>query len=166
MRTFSLVVAALLCLAPAAYAEDEAEEGEVPSLASGDNKVELPILVAPVTVDGKLYHYAYMRIILDTSSGGVVPKAYEKVPFIIDAMLRETHRASIALNGDPEEIDGEGLKKRLLDVANTVMGAGSFVSLSFRDTIQTDGESSLQQEQEAANAAPVAVPPEASPAHH
>ena len=138
MRVPTLILAAALGLAPVALASGGGEDK--PIMAQGDNTVELPLLVAPVTVDGKLYHYAYMRVVLETSSGGVVAKAYDKVPFILDAMLRETHRASIVRGSDPKEIDGEALKKRLLDVANGVMGAGSFVNLTFRDTIQTDGE--------------------------
>ncbi len=102
--------------------------------------VEMPMLVAPVTVNGRLYHYAYMRVLLKAKSNDIAWEAREKTPFILDALLRETHRSSIALNGDPKSIDGEGLKKRLLQAANTAMGRDAFVSVSFRDTIQTDGE--------------------------
>ena len=70
--------------------------------------------------------------------GSTADKARDKVPYIVDAMLRETHRESIALNGDPAAIDGDSLKKRLLVAAESIMGAGAFETISFRDTIQTD----------------------------
>lgn len=140
MRVLILALAAALTLAPCALASGGEAKDDKPIMAQGDNAVELPLLIAPVTVDGKLYHYAYMRVILETSSGSVVAKANDRIPFILDAMLRETHRASIARDGNPKEIDGEGLRKRLLDVANAVIGAGSFVNLEFRDTIQTDDQ--------------------------
>lgn len=134
MRLAILALAATLAVLPA-YAS---ETGSSSPLGGADTTVELPMLVAPVTVNGRLYHYAYMRVMLKAKDSGTVETARARVPYLIDAMLREVHRDSIALNGDPAQIDGDGLKTRLLGVANDVIGAGSFVSLSFRDTIQTD----------------------------
>lgn len=123
----------------AAFGAEPAKKA--PPLGGEDKTVELPMLVAPVTVGGRLYHYAYMRVLLDAANMDLAAEARVKVPFILDALLRETHRESIALNGDPKVIDGDGLKKRLLAAANSVMGEGAFQSVSFRDTIQTDDRS-------------------------
>jgi len=136
MRIAAFLVVAALTVLPV-HASEPAPASDSP-LGGDDNTVEMPMLVAPVTVNGRLYHYAYMRVMLEAKDSSTVELAREKVPFIIDAMLRETHRESIALDGDPTQIDGDGLKKRLLDAANSSIGAGSFTSLSFRDTIQTD----------------------------
>lgn len=135
MRPVAVLLAVALTLTPV-WASESAEN-DLP-LGGADTTVELPILVAPVTVGGRLYHYAYVRVQLEAASAEVATAAGDKVPFILDALLRETHRASIALGDDPKTIDGDGLKKRLLVAANAVMGEGSFVSVTFRDTIQTD----------------------------
>ena len=172
MRFLILAAACLLALLTA-----------TPALASGApaakedagdmTELELPMLVAPVTVNGRLYHYAYMRILLKAKDSATADIARDKVPFILDAMLRETHRATITANNDPQQIDGKGLEKRLFDTANATIGPGSFVSLTFRDTIQTDDPASNQTAAEAAAdeaaaaefAAQTAKKPEAS-AHH
>ncbi len=156
MRFAILALAATLVMSPAFGSEPAAEAASSSPLGGADNKVELPMLVAPVTVNGRLYHYAYMRVLLEAKDSATVEVAREKIPYIIDALLRETHRDSIALNGDPNEIDGEGLKARLLEAANSAIGAGAFVSLSFRDTIQTDDP--------ALNAAAAAAAPPPEPA--
>jgi hypothetical protein len=135
MRARALILAAVL-MWPPAWASSAGDKA-LP-LGGADTTVELPMLVAPVTIDHRLYHYAYMRVMLDASNMDIAAAARDKVPFILDALLRETHRESIALGGDPKAIDGDGLKKRLLAAANAVMGEGSFVSVTFRDTIQTD----------------------------
>lgn len=159
MRLIRLVFAAALFLVPAHASEPTAEKpGSDSPLGGADNKIELPMLVAPVTVNGRLYHYAYMRVLLEAKDAATVETARDKIPYIIDALLREVHRESIALNGEPNEIDGDGLKARLLAAANAAIGAGSFSSLSFRDTIQTD-DPALN-----AAAAAAAPPPEPAPA--
>ncbi len=137
MRIVTFALAAILAFLPA-RAADAPESASSSPLGGADTTVELPMLVAPVTVNGRLYHYAYMRVMLKAKDTATVRTARDKVPHIMDALLRELHRDSIALKGDPGEIDGDGLKTRLLAAANAVIGQGAFTSLSFRDTIQTD----------------------------
>jgi hypothetical protein len=165
MRVILLLTASLFLAMPAhASGAPEAAESKADPSAGDTTQVELPMLVAPVTVDGRLYFYAYMRIILKAKDASTADLAREKVPFILDAMLRETHRATITLNGDPQQIDGKGLEKRLFDTANAVIGAGSFESLTFRDTIQTDDPNQVPPEPgPVAEAAPAAAP---AAAHH
>jgi len=157
MRLALLALAAALAFAPVRAAGGGNAESEG-ATEGASTTVELPMLVAPVTVNERLYHYAYMRVMLEAKDPATRDIARDKVPYIIDAMLREVHRESIALNGDPEQIDGDGLMKRLLAAANTAVGAGSFTSMKFRDTIQTD-DPVLN-----AAAAAAAPPPEPEPA--
>lgn len=133
MRRVSTLLCAILLAASATAAEPAARPDADPTL------VELPTLVAPVTVDGRLYHYAYMRVLLKTRDTDIAWIARDKVPFLIDAFLRETHRATIALGGDPKQIDGDALKKRLRDAANGVLGAGAVEEVRFQDTIAVEG---------------------------
>lgn len=165
MRFASILLAAALAVAPA-FASGGEKKPSGASLGGEDTTVELPMLVAPVTVNDRLYHYAYMRVMLDAKDSATVEIARNKVPYIMDAMLRELHRASIALNGNPEEIDGEGLKTRLLAIANATIGEGSFKSLKFRDTIQTD-DPALNAAAAAAEPPqdPEPAAPDAAPAH-
>ncbi|MCC6919747.1 MAG: hypothetical protein IT548_11120 [Alphaproteobacteria bacterium] len=163
MRLAVLAFASLLALAPPAFASGApAKTGDDSNLV-----VEMPMLVAPVTVNGHLYHYAYMRVMFQAADVESAHKARDKVPFILDAMLRDTHRQSIALNGDPQIIDGEGLKQRLMKVATSVVGEGALTSISFRDTIQTD-DPEANQAAEAAAAEHAAAEPAAAekPAEH
>jgi hypothetical protein len=165
MRLAIAALAAFVLLTPAVASGGGEEKSEAAAPGDGTT-VELPMLVAPVTVNERLYHYAYMRVMLEAKDSSTVDIARDKIPYIMDAMLREVHRESIALDGDPEQIDGDGLMKRLLAAANTAVGAGSFTSMKFRDTIQTD-----DPELNAAAAA-AAPPPEPEPpapkaeAHH
>ena len=64
------------------------------------------------------------------------------------------------------EIDGEGLKTRLLAIANATIGEGSFKSLKFRDTIQTD-DPALNAAAAASEPPqdPEPAAPDAAPAH-
>lgn len=140
--------------------------GEKPAQPEADpTLVDVPMLVAPVSVGDRLYHYAYMRVVLKAISSDMAWKAREKIPFIIDGMLRETHNASIALNNDPQQIDGDGLKTRLLSAANEAMGEKAFESLSFRDTIQTD-DPAANQEMAAHSVPAPESKPESKPAAH
>jgi hypothetical protein len=164
MRIFMTFAAALILTVPALAASAE----PAPTEASADTEkmVELPMLVAPVTVNGRLYHYAYMRILLKAKDGKTAWTAREeKVPFILDALLRETHRASIALDNDPDQIDGDALKARLLAAANALIGEGSFVEVEFRDTIQTDDPKANQHMAEEPLLTAKAPAPAASSGH-
>lgn len=161
MRLAVLALALLIAVPPAFASGGGGEEKPAATGldASDVNMIELPMLVAPVTVNGRLYHYAYMRVLLRAKDGTVADLTRAKVPYILDAMLRETHRASIAAGSDPKVIDGDGLKKRLLAAAESVIGTGSFTEISFRDTIQTDDPTAPPPEPEmAAEAAPAPAP--------
>jgi hypothetical protein len=130
---FLLSAFCVLALAGAALASEETES----SLPFEDSPaVEMPMLVAPVTVNGRLHYYAYMRIRLDAASTGQAWEVREKVAYLQDAFLREVHRESIVRNGDPKVIDGEGLRRRLLAVCERVLGPGLVSDVVFLDTAE------------------------------
>lgn len=149
--SFLLALVAALALQPAltraAYAEaseeaasseeeggdEEAEEESGGPLESNDGIVEMPMLVAPVTVNQRLYSYAYLRVKLEAASFEDALVIREKVAFVQDGFVREVHRASIALNGDPKRIDGDGLRRRLMKVCDSVLGAGVVIDIRFGD---------------------------------
>lgn len=115
------------------HAEEEGEEESGGPLESNDGIVEMPMLVAPVTVNQRLYSYAYLRVKLEAASFEDALVIREKVAFVQDGFVREVHRSSIALNGDPQKIDGDGLRQRLMKVCDSVLGAGVVIDIRFGD---------------------------------
>jgi flagellar basal body-associated protein FliL len=141
----ALIVASLLLGAGAAWAssgggghakpkkpkETTAEEGvpagpRVPS-------VSMPVLVAPVVVDGQLHHYAYLSVTLQLADDGHKTLVLEKIPYLQDAFLREVHGASIALDNNPEVVDERNLNDRLVAVSGSVLGPGIVTAIKFRN---------------------------------
>ncbi len=116
----------------------EEDAGGGGPLDSNDGVVEMPMLVAPVTVNGRLHYYAFMQVKLEAANFDGALLIREKVAFIQDGFLREVHRASIALNGDPKTIDGEGLKRRLMLVCDSVLGPGVVINIKFGETAEAE----------------------------
>jgi hypothetical protein len=85
--------------------------------------VEMPYLIAPVTVDGKLVAYAYVssRIIASTPPAAIDVRGH--TPFIQDAYVRDVNASSIADASDPPVVDRAALAKRLLADAKRILGA-------------------------------------------
>jgi hypothetical protein len=84
--------------------------------------VEMPYLIAPVTVDGKLVSYAYVssRVIATTPPAAIDVRG--DTPFIQDAYVRDVNASSIADESDPPVVDHAVLAKRLLADARRIVG--------------------------------------------
>jgi len=85
--------------------------------------VEMPYLIAPMTVDGKLVSYAYVssRIVASTPSAAIDVRG--DTPFIQDSYVRDVNASSIADTSDPPVVDRAALIKRLLADAKRIVGA-------------------------------------------
>lgn len=85
--------------------------------------VEMPYLIAPVAVDGKLISYAYVssRIVATTPAAAIDVRA--KTPFIQDAYVRDVNASSIADSSDPPVVDRQALIRRMLTAAKHIVGA-------------------------------------------
>jgi hypothetical protein len=110
-----------------------------PLAGSGKSGVDMPALMAPVTVDGELHYYVYLAIRLELSDDGQKSLVLERIPYIQDAFLREVHRQSIAVAGDPETVDGRGLTERLVRICETVVGPGVVTGIEFRNLVRQPG---------------------------
>ncbi len=120
----------LICGAPlAAHAEDAPKDDK----SGGISAVELPPFFAPMIVDGKLTNYAYITVALMPASPAKVVDIRAKVAFLQDAFLREVNHGTIAKDGDPNTVDVEALKPRLMDRMNTVLPAGTVTDLKFNE---------------------------------
>lgn len=96
-------------------------------------QVRMPVLVAPVTVNGRTYTYVYFNVILETGERDIAARLALKIPYLQDAFVREVFRRSIALDGDPKTVDGEGLKARLLARCAEIAGAGQVKDILFEN---------------------------------
>ena len=76
--------------------------------------IEMPVIIAPMVVNGRLEHYAYITITLTPSSAGHIFDVRSRVPYLQDAFLREVNRASIVKASDHNAVDTEALKARLM----------------------------------------------------
>lgn len=110
-----------------------------PLAGSGKSGIDMPALMAPVTVDGELHYYVYLAIRLELSSDGQKDLVLEKIPYLQDAFLREVHRQSIAVAGDPETVDGHGLTERLLAICEKILGPGVVTGIEFRNIVRQAG---------------------------
>jgi hypothetical protein len=116
MRAILFLAALYLCVflgAPDVFAATSHVPG---------TSVEMPYLIAPVTIDGKLVSYAYIssRIIASTPSAAIDVR--NQTPFIQDAYVRDVNASSVADNSDPPVLDRPALIRRLLADAQRIVG--------------------------------------------
>lgn len=84
--------------------------------------VEMPILIAPMVVEGRLNGYAYVSSSIVASSPAAAIDVRANVPFIQDAYVRDVNAASIVKAGTPDQLDSDGLVARLLADARRIVG--------------------------------------------
>lgn len=113
--------------APAAWAADAAKA----EAAKPGTSVEMPILVAPLSADGKLLAYAYVSSTIVASSASAAIDIRDKAPFIQDAFIRDVNGAPIGRKDAPDKLDSGGLKARLLADTRRIVGAGKVADIQF-----------------------------------
>ena len=96
--------------------------------------VQMPMLVAPVIIDGQLAHYANLSVTLILPDDSNKLMLLDKIPYIQDAFLREVHGLPIILGNDPNVLDDEGLGSRLLSLCEGIVGPGIVKKVAFRDS--------------------------------
>jgi len=140
---FALLLSLFVVAAPAwsssseekspAEKTEKAEEGAAPGQPRTPS-VDMPILVAPVVVNGEMFHYVYLGVKLQLSDDANTTAVLEKIPYLQDAFLREVHGSSIAFENDPAVVDEKGLVQRLLLLCEKIAGAGVVKNIEFRNT--------------------------------
>lgn len=117
---------ALICLAllwqAAAFAAKPQEPG---------TNVEMPYLMAPMTVDGKLVAYAYISSQIIAVSPNAAVEIRLRVPYIQDAFVRDVNARPVARTDDPQTVDREALMARLLADAKREAGADKVAGIRF-----------------------------------
>ena len=85
--------------------------------------VEMPFLIAPMTVDDKLVAYAYISSTVVAATPAAAFEVRDKLAFIQDAYVRDVNAATIAKADDPKSVDMPALVRRMLADAKRVVGA-------------------------------------------
>lgn len=121
MRTILFLGALCLCLileAVQGFAATASPDEHIPGTS-----VEMPYLIAPIIVDGKLVSYAYVSSRIIAVSPAAAFDVRAKTPFIQDADVRDVNRSPISDNSNPPRIDTTRLTRRLFANAARIVGA-------------------------------------------
>ncbi len=121
MRSILVFVLLLLaCLAPAAAAKP-----------ANSHAVNMPILIAPMSRDGRLIGYAYLNPVLMAASDAAALQIRDRTPFLQDAFVRDVNAASIQQQNNLNTLNIKDLQGRLLADARQVVGAANVIAVSF-----------------------------------
>lgn len=101
----------------------------------GPVDVELPPILAPLVVNGRLDRYAYITIKLAPADRAKVLVIREKIAFIQDAFLRELNRGRIEKAGDPKAVDTDAVKPRLIARMDQILPKGTVADLKFEEIV-------------------------------
>ena len=121
----SAVLLAVLCLTLPARADEESRKQQP------GTHVQMPFLIAPMSIDGKLQGYSYItsKLVASTPSASVEIRA--KLPFIQDAFVRDVNAAPTGEAEDPLAIDTMALTARLVADARRIVGNTKVVTITF-----------------------------------
>ena len=122
MRAVLVLALFIVCVASGpAYAGEKAGD-------PGTN-VEMPFLIAPLNVDGKLFSYAYISTKVVTTSRTASLEVREKIPFIQDAFVRDVNATPIGRAGDPKTVDRPALIARLTATVKRIVGGAKIAAV-------------------------------------
>lgn len=124
------ILAVLLALAIPATAAEDAPKAKKKAEEPGTH-VQMPFLIAPVSVDGKLQGYIYISSKLIASTPAASVQIREKLAFIQDAFVRDVNANDVASGSDLATVDKAALTTRLVAAARRVVGAPKVVTITF-----------------------------------
>jgi len=121
MRIAAVIAAVLGLIAAPAWADDKPPQP--------GTTVEMPILITPLVVEGRLGGYVYVSSMIVATSPNAAIEVRAKAPFIQDAFVRDVNGASVVKPGvsdanglDANAVDSDGLTARLLADARRIAG--------------------------------------------
>jgi hypothetical protein len=124
MRKSAVLIAAL-CLTLPARADEEFKKQQP------GTHVQMPFLIAPMCIDGRLQGYSYITSKLVASTPSASVEIREKLPFIQDAFVRDVNAAPTGKAQDPLAIDTAALTARLVADARRIVGNTRVVTITF-----------------------------------
>jgi hypothetical protein len=116
----------VLCMTAPLLAGSAALAAKVPEPGTS---VDMPYLMAPITVDEKLVAYAYISSKIVASSQSAAIDIRNKTPFIQDAFVRDVNALPVTASLDATKIDSQALAARLLKDSRRIMGQGKVASI-------------------------------------
>jgi hypothetical protein len=122
-----MLLAILLSMATSAMAADAPKK----KVEEPGTHVQMPFLIAPVSVDGKLIGYVYISSKLVAATPMASVEIRDKLAFIQDAFVRDVNAAPIAKSEDVASIDKAALGARLVADAKRIVGATKVVTMEF-----------------------------------
>ncbi|WP_417481698.1 hypothetical protein [Maricaulis sp.] len=105
--------------------EDSAEEEE---MAANPRVFTLPAVVAPLSVEGRLTGYAYVRVRVRAADGQNVWDMQERTHFALDAMVRAASRIPLS-NADGSGLDLELATRVWESVLRDYYGASAIAEI-------------------------------------
>lgn len=127
MRALAIFAILLASAASALGAEaPPAKKAEEPG-----THVQMPFLIAPVSVDGTLQGYIYISSKLIASTPAASVEIREKMAFIQDTFVRDVNAKDVASGPDVSKVDKAALTSRLVADARRIVGATKVVSIMF-----------------------------------
>jgi len=126
MRKLAVLAAALILSLPARAADEPKTPKEEPG-----THVQMPFLIAPMSIDGKLQGYSYISSKLVASTPSASVEIRDKLAFIQDAFVRDVNASPTGKAQDPLAIDTAALTVRLVAEARRIVGNGKVVTITF-----------------------------------
>jgi hypothetical protein len=126
-RCLSLIAA--ICCVPCGGSALAAPSKETAGGHAPGTSVEMPYLIAPIEIDGKLVSYAYVSSRIDASSPATAIEVRDRLPFIQDAYVRDVNAAPIGDGNDPPNIDRKALAARFLADARRIVGPSKVAAI-------------------------------------
>jgi len=126
MRKLAVLAAALILSLPARAADEPKTPKEEPG-----THVQMPFLIAPMSVDGKLQGYSYISSKLVASTPSASVEIRDKLAFIQDAFVRDVNASPTGKAQDPLAIDTAALTARLVAEARRIVGNSKVVTITF-----------------------------------
>jgi len=127
MRILAVLTAALLLSVPARAAD----EPKKPAKEEPGTHVQMPFLIAPMSLDGKLQGYSYITSKLVASTPSASVEIRDKLAFIQDAFVRDVNEAPTGKAQDPLTVDTAALTARLVADARRIVGSSKVVTITF-----------------------------------
>jgi hypothetical protein len=131
MRALSALVVLLALASPAMAAEEAPKADSKKKVEEPGTHVQMPFLIAPMSVDGKLQGYAYISSKLVAATPAASVEIRDKLAFIQDAFVRDVNGDPIGKATDPTAVDTAVLMTRLVTDAKKIVGASKVVSITF-----------------------------------
>ena len=113
---------------PAYAAGGEAESGN----GNSNKTLDLSNLVVPVEQDGKLINYLFVSVVVTVNDGQDQWKLRENAHVLRDLILKETHRETVGLEGEPMKLDEEKMKAAITKVFEKAVGHDSIKSIEIQ----------------------------------